>query len=137
MSEKLIYAELMTGYFHNGPAWIGFAKSSKSGKTLYFNGMALKRGADGYRANYWDLLSGNAYWVSGVKKRGTNRHTFGNGTIIIEKRAVAAFLKHVNLADLPKGLSVETLLPAAPQPEFHKRENLPLEQWLGQRRFLS
>ena len=37
MAHDLMYIELKTGYSDDGPAWIGYVKASKSGKTLYFN----------------------------------------------------------------------------------------------------
>jgi hypothetical protein len=58
-------------------AWIARVWPSSSGKTIYFNGMALKR-AKGSDSNHYDLVTGDLYWVSGVKKRGTNRHWGGS-----------------------------------------------------------
>ena len=39
----LRYVELKSGYADNGPAWIGYVTPSKSGRTLYFNGRALRK----------------------------------------------------------------------------------------------
>jgi hypothetical protein len=66
----LRYIELKTGYTDNGPAWIARVKLSKSGRTIYFNGKALKRVAGGgISGNHYDIQTGHEYWVSGVKKR--------------------------------------------------------------------
>ena len=40
----LRYIELKSGYNDDGPAWIGYVKLSRSGRTVYFNGRALKQG---------------------------------------------------------------------------------------------
>ena len=40
--RKLMYVELKSGFNHDGPAWIGFAGSSKSGATIYFDGKSFK-----------------------------------------------------------------------------------------------
>jgi hypothetical protein len=37
------YIELKSGYHDDGPAWIARVLVSKSGRTVYFNGKALKR----------------------------------------------------------------------------------------------
>jgi hypothetical protein len=49
--------------------------ASRSGRTIYFNGRALKaiRGAD-IAGNYIDLRRGMNTGLSGIKKRGSNRH---------------------------------------------------------------
>jgi hypothetical protein len=39
----LKYVELKTVYEDNGPAWVGFVTRSKTGRTAYFNGRALKK----------------------------------------------------------------------------------------------
>lgn len=39
--KLLRYIELKNGYADNGPAWIGYAISSKTGRTLYFKGRGL------------------------------------------------------------------------------------------------
>ena len=38
----LKYIELKSGYNDNGPAWIGRVQQSRTGRTVYFNGMALR-----------------------------------------------------------------------------------------------
>lgn len=68
MAHDLMYIELKTGYSDDGPAWIGYVKASKSGKTLYFNDHAFQK-CRGTYSNYRDIESGEAYWISGLKKR--------------------------------------------------------------------
>ena len=70
MAHDLMYIELKTGYSDDGPAWIGYVKASKSGKTLYFNDHAFQK-CRGTYSNYRDIESGEAYWISGLKKRET------------------------------------------------------------------
>jgi hypothetical protein len=40
-TDMLKYIERKSGYRHNGPAWIRRVRSSRSGRTIYFNGRAL------------------------------------------------------------------------------------------------
>lgn len=87
------YIELKSGYSDNGPAWVGRVNTSKSGSTIYFNCLALKKiKGGGISGNYLDLNTGNEYWVSGIKKIDSNRHWAGSGNIAIEKNAVEEYL---------------------------------------------
>ena len=43
MINNLMYIELKTGYSDDGPAWIGYVKTSKSKKTIYFNDHAFQK----------------------------------------------------------------------------------------------
>ena len=37
-----MYIELKTGYSDDGPAWIGYVRTSKTKKTIYFNDHSVK-----------------------------------------------------------------------------------------------
>lgn len=90
----LKYIEQKTGHADNGPAWIAHVTLSKSGRTVYFNGKALKRlSGGGIAGNHFDMETGDEYWISGVKKRGVNRHWAGSGAIMIETSAVQEYLQ--------------------------------------------
>jgi hypothetical protein len=95
----LKYLELKSGYSDNGPAWVAKVGVSKSGRTLYFNGKALKR-AQGISGNHVDLETGEEYWVSNIKKDGTDRHWAGSGKVSIEGRAVADYLASIGATEL-------------------------------------
>ncbi len=95
---NLMYIELKTGYSDDGPAWIGYVKASRSGRTLYFNDHAFRRLEGG---NFVDLETGEDYWISGIKKRGTNRHWAGSGSITIDCRAVPEYLALTGRTGLP------------------------------------
>lgn len=98
--KLLRYIELKTGHSDNGPAWIGYVTSSKTGRTLYFNGRGLmklkgqRRGESG--GNYVDMETGDSFWVSGVKKNGEDRHWAGSGKVLIEAAAVPDYLKAID-----------------------------------------
>lgn len=100
MIRKLMYIELKSGYSDNGPAWIGFVKTSKTRKTIYFNDHAFQK-RNGTNSNYYDIESGEDYWISGVKKRESNRHWAGCGKIKIDCRAVEQFLVIIGEKELP------------------------------------
>jgi hypothetical protein len=93
LKSELKYIELKTGYASNGPAWIGKVQFSKSGKTVYFNGRALKGNGHGVCS---DIETREIYWISGIKKNGQDRHWSGNGKIMIDKKIVDEYLKVVD-----------------------------------------
>lgn len=97
--------ELKTGYSDDGPAWISFVKTSKTGNTIYFNDHAFQK-QTGYYSNYVDIENGDEYWISGVKRTGSNRHQCGRGRIQIDSRAVEAYLDHIGEKELPHGYEV-------------------------------
>jgi hypothetical protein len=101
MKSRLMYVELKTGHRDDGPAWIGKAFFSKTGRSLYFNGLAFSKGSSG-GGNYYEVLSGKYYWMSGIKKDGTNRHWAGHGKINIDKDVVGEYLEIKEWSALPK-----------------------------------
>ena len=94
------YIELKTGFADNGPAWIGNVKESKSGKTIYFNNHAFQK-CQGIQGNYYDVETGEEYWISGVKQNGRDRHPAGNGKVIIDRKCINEYLSIVSLRSLP------------------------------------
>lgn len=123
----LKYIELKTGYAHNGPAVIARVVLSRSGQTIYFGEKALRRGGRLVSGNYFDIVNGDEYWVSGVKKRGSDRHRAGAGPVDIEASAVPEYLAEVGSRVLPKGLNVISDLPAPDPARFAALENAPWE----------
>jgi hypothetical protein len=103
MEPKLMYVELKTGFNDNGPAWIGRALFSKTGKSIYFNGLALKQTLSGSTGgNKYEINTGDIYWVSGIKKNEQDRHWAGSGKIRIDTEVIPEYLKLVNRQSLPK-----------------------------------
>ena len=103
MIKDLMYIELKTGYSDDGPAWIGYVKTSKTKKTIYFNDHAFQKYNGGY-SNYVDIENGDEYWISGLKKRESNRHWDGHGKIMIDRRAVNEYLTLIGEKELPLNL---------------------------------
>lgn len=101
MKSRLVYVELKSGHGDSGPAWIGTAFYSKTGRTIYFNGQAFRSG-QGTSGNFFDAITGEEYWISGVKKDGADRHTFGSGVINIDKSVIPEYLELRGLQELPK-----------------------------------
>ena len=94
------YIELKTDYADNGPAWIGNVKESKTGKTIYFNNHAFQK-CQGIQGNYYDIETGEEYWISGTKRNGQDRHWAGSGKVIIDRKCIDEYLSIVNWPSLP------------------------------------
>lgn len=103
MIRDLMYIELKSGYSDDGPAWVGYVKTSKSSKTMYFNDHAFQKCTGNY-SNYVDVENGDKYWISGLKKNESNRHWAGHGKIMIDKRAVNEYLEIIGEKELPVSL---------------------------------
>lgn len=55
----------------SGPARIGRVSYSKSGKSIKYNGKTFQSlKGTGFKANYYDVESGDEYWISGCRKDG-------------------------------------------------------------------
>jgi hypothetical protein len=57
-----------------------------------------RRGASG--GNYADMATGESFWVSGVKKKGQDRHRAGFGKVLIEAAALSEYLNTINAKTL-------------------------------------
>ena len=56
-----------------GTAWIGRVTYSKTGSTLYYGKQQFRSLKGGYKASYFDVATGENYWISGCKKTGGDR----------------------------------------------------------------
>ncbi len=124
----LRYVELKSGFNDNGPAWIAHVTLSRSGRTVYFNGLALMRGNGGAFSNHFDFASRDHYWISGIKKDGFDRHWAGSGKVMIEETTVAEYLSITGAKELDRSkFSVIPPLPPTDVAEITKRINASSE----------
>ena len=130
MRTEIKYLELKSGFSDNGPAWIGLVSFSKSGKTIYFDGKAFQRiGSDRINGNFYDIESGDEYWISGVKKDMTDRHKFGGGKIFVEKRILNDYLSIIGKSELPKSdFELTELQTDKPTERINELENTRIEK---------
>lgn len=72
MRARIMYIEDKSGGL-TGPCRIGLVRFSKSGSTLYYGDRAFKSltGA-GFKANYFDQITGDAFWISGPRRDGAD-----------------------------------------------------------------
>ena len=58
----------------NGEARIGRVIFSKSGRSLHYDGRTFQSlGGTGFKANYFDVETGEQFWISGPRKDGRDR----------------------------------------------------------------
>ena len=81
--RRVMYIEGKGALIDGVSARIGWVTFSKSGRTLTYRGLTLGRiKGGGVSGNYIDTESGAEYWVSGVKKRGSNTHPAEGGVAV-------------------------------------------------------
>lgn len=100
---------------------------------MYFNGRALKRsGGTASYSNHFDVETGEEYWVSGVKKDGSDRHWAGSGKVKIERAAVDEYLAVVGRDQLdPSRFEVCDDIVETDIRHFHEIENQRLSAGEG------
>jgi hypothetical protein len=68
---RIMYIEDKSGGL-NGPARIGRVTFSKTGRSVHYGGRTFQK-MKGYKANYFDVDTGDEYWISGPRKDGRDR----------------------------------------------------------------
>ena len=86
-TRRLMYVENKSEAGDRGEARIGWVTFSKTGRSIYYDDRCLQCIKGGGAGNYFDAETGDEYWISGVKKAGTNRHWAGGGDIQIDDDA--------------------------------------------------
>ena len=70
MRPRIMYIESKADGL-SGPARIGRVTFSRSGRSVYYAGRTFQRmSIPGFKSNYFDVETGEEYWISGCKKRG-------------------------------------------------------------------
>jgi hypothetical protein len=121
MPIDLFYIEKKTGSNHDGLAWIGYVKKSKTGKTIYFNNKAFQKYGHG---DYADIETGEGYWISRIKRNGQDRHWAGHGKIMIDRKAINKYLNYRDLTELKESQFTIVDIVETRQPiDFYEIEN--------------
>src|SRR5688572_13371258 len=70
MKTRVMYIESKAGGL-TGPGRIGRVRFSKTGATLYYGGRSFQslKGSR-FKSNYYDVETGEPYWISGPKRNG-------------------------------------------------------------------
>lgn len=129
MKIEIRYIELKTGYSDDGPAWIGKVKLSKSGQTIYFNDRAFRK-MQGTYGNYYDIETNEEYWISRVKKEGTDRHWAGKGKVFLDKSIIQEYLDLTGQKVVDNNKFKLTVIPDVyPLERINKLENQTIQEF--------
>ena len=80
-----------------GEARIGRVYFSKSGKTLYYRGLRFQSlKGSGFKANYFEVESGDHYWITGPRKDKNDRLYGGNQGVEIDRDIYEEYVQYVN-----------------------------------------
>lgn len=91
LSRRVMYIENKNGLIDGARGRIGWVGFSKTGQSVYYRGRMLQK-SRGISGNFFDAASGDEYWVSGVKQRGSNGHPADQGVgIEIDPDALDAY----------------------------------------------
>lgn len=86
--REIRYVELKNSLNDDGPTSIVWVTFSKTGRTLYHRGRSLRRIVrGGVNSNQFDTMTGEEFWVSGVKGNGEDRLWAGRGPVEIDPDA--------------------------------------------------
>jgi hypothetical protein len=73
--RRLMFVENKNGVIDGYSAHIGWVTFSKTGNTVYYRDLVLNKiKGGGVRGNFVDATTGDEFWISGVKRRGSNTH---------------------------------------------------------------
>jgi hypothetical protein len=89
--RRLMYLEHKSGLINGAHARIGWVTFSKTGQSVHYGALTLAK-ARTASGNFIDPETGDEYWVSGVKKRGSNSHPGERSVnIVIDDDALTEF----------------------------------------------
>jgi len=87
-----MYVENKNGDIDGVPGRIGWVTFSRSGRSVFYRGRTLKRmKGGGISGNFYDEATGDEYWISGVKRKGSNRHWASSIKIEVDADAQAEY----------------------------------------------
>ncbi|QBS44841.1 hypothetical protein [Nocardia sp. CS682] len=101
MARRVMYVQLKSGYdTDQGPSWITWVRFSKTWNTAYFRGRTLRRWPGMFDANFYDIETGEHFWVSGPKRDRTDGR-YGRVLPEIDNDARGPYGRFLHGAPLP------------------------------------
>ncbi|MFY9823567.1 MAG: hypothetical protein WAM82_19450 [Thermoanaerobaculia bacterium] len=92
-TRRVMYVENKDGDLDGAGGRIGWVTFSQTGLSVYYRGRTLKRSKRDVRGNYFDEATGDEYWISGVKARGSNAHWAESIRVEIDADAREEYLR--------------------------------------------
>lgn len=92
-----MYVENKDGHIDGVSARIGWVEFSKSGLSVYYRGRTFKRiRKGGFSGNHYDEETGEEYWISGLKKKGSNTHWAESTDVHVDNDAMDEYRRITN-----------------------------------------
>lgn len=92
MDRRLMYVELKTDQNDAGPSTIGWVGRSKTGHTLYYGDLVLRRLKGEELSGYHvDDETGDEYWLASAKRGRPDRFPAGTGPMTVDEDAREAY----------------------------------------------
>jgi len=92
LKKRVMYVESKGMPIEGAYARIGWVSFSQSGQTVYYHDKVLRKGR-GTSGNFIDELTGEEYWISGIKKRGSNVHYAESVKVVVDGDAAKEYRK--------------------------------------------
>jgi len=100
MARRIMFVQLKTGYnTDQGPSWIGWVDFNRTWNTARFHGRELRRD-QGIDSNFFDVETGEDFWLSGPKRDRTDAR-YGPATTVVDEDAREAYEAFLDGAPLP------------------------------------
>jgi hypothetical protein len=102
MKSRIMYMECKADGL-NGSARIGRVTFSKTGATLHYKDKAFQslKGA-GFKSNYFDVATGEHYWISGPKRNGEDRLYASNVPVEVDDDVREEYWSSIRGLPVPK-----------------------------------
>ena len=99
---RIMYIELKSGHGDCGPAQIGRVAFTKTGRTIIYHDkrfQSLK--GSGIGANFFEVETGDQYWISGPKQNGQDRHWAGSGGVQVDAEIADEYWREIRKCKPP------------------------------------
>jgi len=124
VKNELVYVEKISEDDETS-AWIGYAETSKSGVTKYFNEKTFELVIGGdLNTNYYETETGEEYWISSVKKNIKENRWTHLDEVLIDSTAINHYMSLLALTKIPKNLKLTSIKPFDPEKTLYNKENL-------------
>jgi hypothetical protein len=100
MKSRIMYVECKGDDGLLGPGRIARVTFSKTGRTIYYHGRSLQSlKGTGFKSNYYDIETGEHYWISGPKRRGGDG-LYGSDPVEIDDEVLEEYWRDIRKAPL-------------------------------------
>lgn len=97
MKRRVMYVESKGNALDGAHGRIGWVTFSKSGQTVYYRDKVLKKiKGGGISGNFYEEDTEQEFWISGVKKRGSNAHWAESIKVVVDEDAVDEYKRLIS-----------------------------------------